>query len=122
MSSPSAPAAVLPTLSIRLTNFAADDPGDWRPMFDRARAADQAGIDRVAVSDHVVFGEHLEAYGRPELGGSEGGVQPTGPDGMWLEPLTVLTMVAAQTTRIRLQTDIIQAALRRPVVLAKTAA
>ena len=122
MSPPDPTVALLPTLSIRLTNFAAEDPGDWQPMFDRARAADQAGIDRVLVSDHVVFGENLEAYGRPELGGSEGGVQPTGPDGMWLEPLTVLAMVAAVTSRVRLQTDIIQAALRRPVVLAKTAA
>src|ERR1700730_16297212 len=118
MSSPGSPVGIPPTLSIRLTNFAAEDPGDWQPMFDRARAADQAGIDRVLVSDHVVFGEHLEAYGRPELGGSEGGVQPPAPAGLWLEPLTVLAMVAAVTSRVRLQTDIVQAALRRPVVLA----
>jgi probable F420-dependent oxidoreductase len=122
MTATSSPALPSPTLSIRLINFAADDPGDWQPLFDQARAADAAGIDRVMVSDHVVFGEHLDAYGRPELGGTDGGVQPTGPDGSWLEPLTVLAMVAAVTSRVRLQTDIIQAALRRPVVLAKTAA
>jgi probable F420-dependent oxidoreductase len=105
-----------------LTTFAPNDPGSWRPMFDRARAADDAGVDRLFVSDHVVFGENLDAYSRPELGGSEGGRQPTGADGHWLEPLTVLSMVAAVTTRIRLATGILLAALRRPVVLAKTAA
>ena len=71
------------------------------------------------MSDHVVFGEDLDAYAKPEAGGVEGGKQPTGPDGHWLEPLTVLTAVAAQTTRVRLGTYILIAALRRPVVLAK---
>src|SRR5207247_2385322 len=54
--------------------------------------------------------------------GQEGGRQPTGPDGHWLEPLTVLSMVAAVTSRVRLATGILIAALRRPVVLAKTTA
>jgi probable F420-dependent oxidoreductase len=106
-------------VAVSLPTFSADDPGDWQRVFDLARAADDAGIDRVVVSDHVVFGEHLDAYGRPETGGVEGGRQPTGPDGHWLEPLVVLTAVAAQTTRIRLGTYILIAALRRPVVLAK---
>jgi probable F420-dependent oxidoreductase len=111
-----------PQLSITLRTFAADDPGGWDHMLDLARAADVAGIDRLLVSDHVVFGEDLEAYGRPETGGVEGGRQPTGPDGHWLEPLTVLAHVAALTTRVRLGTNILLAALRRPVVLAKSAA
>ncbi len=111
-----------PTLSVHLANYAAADPGDWRPLLERARTADAVGIDRVAVSDHVVFGEHLEAYADPGLGGIDGGKQPTGPDGIWLEPLTVLTAVAAVTARVRLCTGILLAALRRPVVLAKTAA
>jgi probable F420-dependent oxidoreductase len=111
-----------PGISIMLTTFAPSDPGGWQPLFDRVRAADNAGVERVFVSDHVVFGENLEAYGRPEVGGQEGGRQPTGPDGHWLEPLTVLSMVAAVTSRVRLATGILLAALRRPAVLAKTAA
>jgi probable F420-dependent oxidoreductase len=111
-----------PRLSITLRTFAADDPGTWDPVIDQARAADAAGVDQLVVSDHVVYGENLEAYARPELGGSEGGKQPTGPDGLWLEPLTTLTYVAAVTNQIRLGTNILLAALRRPVVLAKTAA
>jgi probable F420-dependent oxidoreductase len=111
-----------PALSIMLTTYAPSEPGSWQAIFDQARAADEVGVDRLFVSDHVVFGENLEAYGRPEIGGQEGGRQPTGPDGHWLEPLTVLSMVAAVTTRVRLATGILLAALRRPVVLAKTAA
>ncbi len=111
-----------PTLSIAIPTYAAEDPGGWEHAVDRARAAEAAGFDRVLVSDHVVFGENLEAYGRPELGGTEGGRQPTGPDGHWLEPLTFLTYIAAVTSTIRLGTNILLAALRRPVVLAKAVA
>ena len=111
-----------PQLSIPITTFAVDDPGDFTPLLDRARAADAAGVDRIVCSDHVVYGENLEAYGDPKTGGSAGGKQPTGPDGIWLEPLTFLTAVGALTDNVRLGTNILLAALRRPVVLAKTAA
>jgi probable F420-dependent oxidoreductase len=99
-----------------------DDPGSWRPMLDKARAADDAGIDKLIVSDHVVFGERLEEYGRPEVGGIEGGKQPTGPDGHWLEPVTLLSVITGMTSTVRLGTGILEAALRRPVTLAKSLA
>ena len=111
-----------PELSIQLRTFMNDDPGDWRFVLDQARAADVAGIDRIVVSDHVAFGEDLDAYGDPKKGGSLGGKQPTGPDGHWLEPLTFLMAAGAITERVRLGTAILIAPLRRPVVLAKTAA
>src|SRR6478736_1362702 len=109
-------------LSIGVTSFAAEDPGTWQPLFDAATVADEAGVDRLVVSDHVVFGERLEEYGRPEIGGQAGGQQPTGPDGLWLEPLTPLSVLAGMTSRIRLGTNILVAALRRPAVLAKSTA
>ena len=112
----------LPQLSTGLSSFSPDDPGTWQPLLDRALSADRAGLDRIVVSDHVVFGEHLEAYGQPELGGSAGGKQPTGPDGHWLDPLTTLSVMAGMTSRVRLGTNILLAALRRPAVLAKMAA
>jgi probable F420-dependent oxidoreductase len=115
-------ASPVPRLSMTLVTFAATDPGGWDHMLARAQLLDEAGVDRLVVSDHVAFGEDLEAYGRPETGGTKGGVQPTGPDGHWLEPLTTLSVVAGRTRRIRLGTNILIAALRRPVVLAKSAA
>lgn len=111
-----------PQLSTALINFAADDPGSWQFLLDRAKAADRAGIDRLVVSDHVVYGENLEAYGDPSVGGSKGGKQPTGPDGHWLEPITLLSVVAGTTERVRLGTNILIAALRRPITLAKSLA
>jgi probable F420-dependent oxidoreductase len=113
---------VTPQLSIHLRSFSPDSVADWTSLLDQATAADEAGVDRVVVSDHVVFGERLDEYGRPEVGGMPGGKQPTGPDGSWLEPLTTLSFVAARTRRVRVGTSILLAALRRPAVLAKTAA
>jgi probable F420-dependent oxidoreductase len=109
-------------LSLALFSFAAEDPGGWSQLFADAKLADAAGVDRIVVSDHVVFGERLEDYGKAEIGGSAGGRQPTGPDGHWLEPLTTLSVFAGMTSRVRLGTNVILAALRRPVVLAKSAA
>ncbi len=112
-----------PQLSLHLLNFAPDDyAGDWTHLLAFARACDAAGIDRVNLSDHVVYGEALEEYSKPEVGGRAGGKQPTGPDGHWLEPMTTLAVIAGQTTRVRLGTQILLAALRRPVILAKSAA
>jgi probable F420-dependent oxidoreductase len=91
-------------------------------MLDTARLYDRVGIDRLVVSDHVVFGERMDEYAKPEVGGQRGGRQPTGPDGDWLEPLTTLGVIAGATERVRLKTGILIAALRRPVVLAKVTA
>lgn len=109
-------------LTVGLRNYAAAAPDDWRHVLDQVRAADDAGVDRVFVSDHLVFGDDLSAYSDPASGGREGGRQPTGPDGEWLEALTVLAAMAAVTTRVRLGTNVLVAPLRSPVVLAKTAA
>ena len=107
-----------PRLSIHLQNFGQNGI-DIDRLVRLAESADEAGIDRVVVSDHVVFGDDLEAYADPRIGGIEGGKQPTGPDGWWLEPLAVLTYVAARTSNVRLGPSILLAALRRPIVLAK---
>ncbi|MGE4650257.1 MAG: TIGR03619 family F420-dependent LLM class oxidoreductase [Myxococcota bacterium] len=113
--------AVTPALSLQPLNFAASDPGvgGWRYLFEQARAADAAGIDRLAVSDHVILGENLEKYADPKLGGIEGGQQPTGSGGHWLDPIVVLSMWAALTTHTRLMTGILIAGIRRPASLAK---
>jgi probable F420-dependent oxidoreductase len=105
-----------------LLTFSTKATIDWERVAKQARAFDQAGFDRLVVPDHVAFGEHLEEYGQPAVGGRTGHVQPTGPDGAWLEPLTALAAIAALTSRIRLGTYIILAALRRPIVFAKVAA
>src|SRR4029079_12933986 len=107
---------------IMLRTFAPEDPGNWDHIIDLACAADAAGIDRVVMSDQVVFGEDLDAYADPAKGGSRGGKQPTGPDGHWLEPVATIAYLAGILIRVRFATNVLIAALRRPVVLAKTLA
>jgi len=121
MPQPHSADAVTPALSIQPWNFSPTDPGvgGWQPIFEQARGADAAGIDRLGVSDHVILGEALEKYADPERGGTAGGKQPTGPDGHWLDPIVLLSMYAAMTRHVRLQTGILIAALRRPATLAK---
>lgn len=110
------------SLSNLLVTFSRSDPGGWSELIGHARLLDEVRFDRIVMSEHVVFGESLEAYGRPESGGQSGGRQPTGPDGHWLEPMVTLSLLAGVTSHIRLGTNILLAALRRPVVLAKQAA
>lgn len=113
----------IPQLTTWVRTFAAEQPRSWQYTFDVAIAADRAGIDRVALTgEHVCFGENLEAYSRPEVGGIAGGKQVTGPDGHYLEPIVTMSMIAALTKTVRFLPNIMLAALRRPVVLAKMAA
>lgn len=102
------------TLSVGIPNFGTWAAGDWRCLLDVARAAEAAGVHRLIVNDHVVLGGNLDAY--------TWGRFPTAPDGPWLEPLSVLTAIAAVTERIRLATGILIAPLRPATVLAKTVA
>ena len=119
MSNRSTGSTIRPQLSIQLSNFAAEAPASWQPLIAVAECADRAGIDRVVVADHILLGEQLDAYSNPTTGGTAGGKQPTGPDGHWLEPLTLLSVIAGRTARVRLGTSILLAALRPAAVLAK---
>jgi probable F420-dependent oxidoreductase len=85
--------------------------GDFAPVAEVVRVADQAGIDMVSITDHVVMGENTHEY-------------PYGPfpaplDFPWFEPLTVLAVLAGVTQRIRLSTSVVIAPLRPAVLLAK---
>jgi probable F420-dependent oxidoreductase len=101
-------------LSLGIPNFGGWPGADFRALVALAHAADEAGVDRLVVSDHVVLGPHLDAY--------RWGRFPTEPGGPWLEPLSCLTAFAAVTRRVRLSTGILIAPLRRAPLLAKTVA
>ncbi|MEO8696672.1 MAG: TIGR03619 family F420-dependent LLM class oxidoreductase [Acidimicrobiales bacterium] len=104
-----------PTLSLTLPTFGSTVPANqWHRLLDLARAVDDAGVDRVLLTDHVVMGEHLDRY-------------PFGdfhfqPDAPWLEPLSVIAAIAAVTRRVRMSTKILIAPLRPAPLLAKTLA
>jgi probable F420-dependent oxidoreductase len=88
--------------------------GDPAVVVDTARRAEEAGFAGVVISDHVVMGARTDRY--------PWGSFKQAPDCPWPEPLTVLTAVAAVTTRLRLCTGILIAPLRPATLLAKTAA
>jgi probable F420-dependent oxidoreductase len=79
-----------------------------------ARRAEDAGFAGIVVSEHVVMGPHPERY--------PWGRFPGKSHDPWLEPLTMLTSVAAVTTQLRLCTGVLIVPLRPAALLAKTAA
>lgn len=106
-----------PTLTMQMPTSATygswldENPGR---LLDIAKAAEDAGFDRVAAVDHVVMGPDTSQYTWAKM---------TVPqDSPWLEPLTVLTAIAAATSSIRLSTRILIAPLRPATLLAKTIA
>lgn len=112
------PGGTVPRLTVGLPTFgeipvAAGSAG-WRWLLDLARQAEDAGVDRVIVTDHVVMGRNTHEYAW--------GTFPQPPEAPWLEPLTVLTAMGAVTERLRLATGILVAPLRPAALLAKTAA
>ncbi len=105
------------TLTLQLPTFATYGTwlsDDWTRLIDLARAAEDAGIDRIAMVDHVVMGRDTSQYRWANVS------MP--PDLPWLEPLAVLSAIAARTSTLRLSTRILVAPLRPATLLAKTAA
>ena len=95
------------------------DPRDIRALVDAAALAEEAGIDAVMMSEHVVLGPGADAQGlpaNPRDYALPGNQDPATP---WPDPLAVLAAVAAVTTRIRLVASSIIAPLRHPLLLAK---
>jgi probable F420-dependent oxidoreductase len=88
--------------------------GDLARVIETARIADELGIDRILLPDHLAIGPRTDRYPYGRF--------PLPQDEPWLEPLTALAAVAGATRRIRLGTAVLIAPLRPPLLLAKTAA
>ena len=81
--------------------------------------AEQAGIDGVMVSEHVVLGPSANAAGlpaNPRDYAMPGNQDPATP---WPSPIVLLSAIAAATTRLRLVAGAIISPLRHPLALAK---
>ena len=85
--------------------------GDHTKVAELVALADRKGVDQVTVVDHVVMGEHVEAYPFGKFQGS--------PSSDWLEPLVELGVYAGMTKRIRLSAGIVITPLRPAALLAK---
>ncbi len=83
-------------------------------LVELARLAEDAGVDQLSVSDHVVMADATERYPH--------GTFPNTAQTPYPEPLTLLSAVAAVTTRLELSTSVLVAPLRPAALLAKTCA
>ena len=92
-------------VSINVTNYSwpGGPPGLGAELARLARAADQAGLDTVWVSDHLVQADPTAAPGDTEM----------------LEGYTTLGFLAAQTERVRLGTMVTGVTFRPPALLVK---
>jgi probable F420-dependent oxidoreductase len=101
-------------VSITLSGLSRFFAGELGGVLELAAEADRAGVDQIAVPDHLAIGPRTDRYpyGRFPLPDSE----------PWLEPLTLLAAIAGATRRIRLASGVLIAPLRPALLLAKTAA
>jgi probable F420-dependent oxidoreductase len=102
--------------SLSVTLFALDHyfGPDLANVVDAARIAEDAGLDHLALPDHVVMGRGTDTY--------PFGTFPYEPDEPWLEPMTALGAMAAATERITLATAILITSVRPAPLIAKSAA
>lgn len=100
-------------------NWTLTPPRDLRALVRMAVEAEDAGIDAVMLSEHVVLGRGADSSGVPAnprdyaLPGNQDPAMP------WPSSLVLLSAIAAATTRLRLVAGAIIAPLRHPLLLAK---
>jgi probable F420-dependent oxidoreductase len=117
-----------PGISIMLSGFHRMFGPDPRHIIDAAKILDDRGVHELLLGDHVVIGGRTDQYPYGEFAwrvdDQSGPLEEARirPDEPWPEPLTLLTAIAAVTSRLRLGTGILIAPLRPAALLAKTAA
>lgn len=99
------------TLRLPVADEAGSDPAG---LLELARRAEDSGFHAVSLSDHVVMGPNVDRYPWGDF--------PFAPGAPWVEPLTMLSAIAAVTSRLRLTTGILIVPLRPAALLAKWAA
>jgi probable F420-dependent oxidoreductase len=109
-----------PRLLLILTeNHTMRPPPDVADLVDFAVIAEQAGIDGIMVSEHIVLGPSANGAGlpaNPRDYAMPGNQDPAMP---WPSPIVLLSAIAAATTRLRLVAGAIISPLRHPLALAK---
>jgi probable F420-dependent oxidoreductase len=100
-------------------NWTMTSPRDLRALVRMAQEAEDAGIDGVMVSEHVVLGRGADAEGVPANPRDYALPGNQEPDMPWPASLLLLAAVAAATTRLRLAASAVIAPLRHPLLLAK---
>jgi probable F420-dependent oxidoreductase len=87
---------------------------DLSQLVDFAKRAEDAGVEQIAMTDHLVIGPRTDRY--------PFGRFPFPNDEPWPEPIVTLAAMAGATQRIRLATAVLIAPLRSAPLLAKSLA
>jgi probable F420-dependent oxidoreductase len=93
-------------------------PRDLRALVRIAQAAEDAGIDGVMLSEHIVLGPSAGELGRPANPrdyAAPGNQDPATP---WPDSIVLMSAIASATTTLRLIGAAIIAPLRHPLLLA----
>ena len=93
-------------------------PRDLRALVRMAVEAEDAGIDGVMLSEHIVLGPSAGALGRPANPRDYAAPGNQDPDTPWPDSIVLMSAIAAVTSRLRLIGAAIIAPLRHPVLLA----
>jgi probable F420-dependent oxidoreductase len=99
-------------------NWTMTSPRDLRALVRIAQDAEDAGIDGVMLSEHIVLGPSAGALGRPANPrdyAAPGNQDPATP---WPDSIVLMGAIAAATTTLRLIAAAIIAPLRHPLLLA----
>jgi alkanesulfonate monooxygenase SsuD/methylene tetrahydromethanopterin reductase-like flavin-dependent oxidoreductase (luciferase family) len=113
------PPSASPRLVLVLSeNWTMSSPRDLRALVRIAQEAEDAGIDGVMLSEHIVLGPSAGAGGRPENPRDYAAPGNQDPDTPWPDSIVLMSAIAAATTRLRLIGAAIIAPLRHPLLLA----
>jgi probable F420-dependent oxidoreductase len=99
-------------------NWTMTSPRDLRALVRMAQEAEDAGIDGVMLSEHVVLGPSAGALGRPDNPRDYAAPGNQDPDTPWPDSIVLFSAIAAVTTSLRLIAAAIIAPLRHPLLLA----
>ncbi|MDQ6732387.1 MAG: TIGR03619 family F420-dependent LLM class oxidoreductase [Actinomycetota bacterium] len=99
-------------------NWTMTSPRDLRGLVRIAQEAEDAGIDGVMLSEHIVLGASAGARGRPENPRDYAAPGNQDPDMPWPDSIVLMSAIAAATTRLRMIGAAIIAPLRHPLLLA----
>jgi probable F420-dependent oxidoreductase len=100
-------------------NWTITSPDDPAALIGLAQTAEEAGVDAVMLSEHIVLGRDADANGlmaNPREYALPGNQDPATP---WPSSIVLLSAIAASTTRLRLVAGAIIAPLRHPLLLAR---
>jgi len=99
-------------------NWTLVSPRDLRALVRIAVEAEEAGIDTVMLSEHVVMGPSAGAagiMGNPRDYAAPGNQDPATP---WPDSIVLGSAIGASTSRIRIALAAVIAPLRHPLLLA----